>query len=152
MRAATTRRLIRATPERLFQAWTDPIQLMQWWGPAGVECIDAHIDLRVGGSYGIANRLPDGAILWITGTVEAVEPPRYLAYSWHAGPQDGAFERVTVRFEPAGTHTEVLVVHQRIPTDDLRQQHQAGWAGCLDGLERYLHDQSGARRRSQANP
>jgi uncharacterized protein YndB with AHSA1/START domain len=61
------RRTIRATPERLFEAWTEPAQLRRWWGPQDVECLDAQVDLRVGGQYRIANRFPDGRIVWIAG-------------------------------------------------------------------------------------
>jgi uncharacterized protein YndB with AHSA1/START domain len=78
--------------------------------------------------------------LCLTGTFEAIEPPTFLAYTWRVGPDTEAFERVTVRFEAVGKYTEVSVVHQRIPTEGLRRQHQAGWAGCLDGLERYLQE------------
>jgi len=58
------RKTIRASAERLFQAWTDPSQLTQWWGPPGVQCIEAQIDLRMGGRYRIANRLADRNTLW----------------------------------------------------------------------------------------
>ena len=61
------RKTIRAKPERLFAAWTIPAELKLWWGPQGVKCIEAEIDLRRGGRYRIANQLPDGKFLWITG-------------------------------------------------------------------------------------
>jgi uncharacterized protein YndB with AHSA1/START domain len=67
------RKTIRATRERLFDAWTQPIQLRQWWGPEDVECLDAEVDLRVGGRYRIANRFPDGRVVWITGEFELIE-------------------------------------------------------------------------------
>ena len=50
------RKWIRATPERSFDAWTTPLALRKWWGPEGVECTEAEVDLRVGGHYRIANR------------------------------------------------------------------------------------------------
>src|SRR5262249_59705588 len=61
------RRTIRATPERLFDAWTDPAQLVRWWGPKGVVCTHAEIDLCVGGRYRLAHRFPDGGGVWVTG-------------------------------------------------------------------------------------
>jgi hypothetical protein len=39
------RKTIRATAERLFAAWTISDQLKLWWGPQGVKCIDAEVDL-----------------------------------------------------------------------------------------------------------
>jgi uncharacterized protein YndB with AHSA1/START domain len=130
------RRLIRATPERLFELWTEPRHLMHWWGPPGVECSAAEVDLRPGGAYRIANRMPDGSTLWISGVFEAVEPPRRLVYSWRTDPAQPD-ERVTVRFERRGAETEVIVEHERIAGERARQGHEAGWTGCLDGLADY---------------
>ena len=134
----TVRRTIRASPERLFAAWTEAGRLRAWWGPEGVTCIGAEIDLRVGGLYRIGNRLPDGAIIWIVGAFEAVEPPHRLIYSWQLEGGPGGAERVTVLFQPLAAGTEVIVTHERIATPALRDQHEYGWRGCLEGLAGYL--------------
>jgi uncharacterized protein YndB with AHSA1/START domain len=132
------RRTIAATPERLFSAWTDPKQLMSWWGPVGVACIGADVDLRAGGRYRIGNRLPDGKEIWIRGIFEVVERPRLLTYSWALEGIQTEAERVTVRFEARGSATEVIVTHERIASRALREQHAHGWNGCLDGLAEYV--------------
>lgn len=64
------RRTIHASAERLFEAWTQPICLKEWWGPDNVRCVDAEVDLRVGGGYRIANQFPDGKLVWIVGEFE----------------------------------------------------------------------------------
>jgi glutathione S-transferase len=129
---------IRASAERLFNAWTQPDQLKKWWGPVGVKCISAEIDLQVGGCYRIGNELPDGRVIWISGKFELIEEPRKLIYSWRVEGDSGARERVTVCFESQGESTEVVVVHERIPDGPTRAQHEQGWLGCLDGLADYL--------------
>jgi uncharacterized protein YndB with AHSA1/START domain len=136
MLTLVVRKVIRASPERLFAAWTEPAQLRRWWGPAGVECTDAEVDLRVGGGYRIANRFADGRVVWIAGEFEVIEPPRRLVYSWRLEGQPGAAEseRVTVRFDSHEAGTEVVVSHERIATTEDRDQHTAGWEGCLEGL------------------
>src|SRR5947207_13105787 len=101
------RKTIAATPERLFAAWTKPEQLKQWWGPQGVICIAAAVDLRVGGRYRIGNRLPDGRGVWITGEYRVVEPATRLVYSWHSDSTTQVPVIVTVAFQrrpksPAG--------------------------------------------------
>jgi uncharacterized protein YndB with AHSA1/START domain len=133
-----TRRTIRATADRLFEAWTRPADLLRWWGPAGVTCTDARIDLRVGGAYLIANRLPDGTLVRIMGDFEVVEPPHRLVYSWRIDANAGTSERVTVHFEPREDGTDVIVIHERIASADLRDGHERGWQGCLEGLGEYL--------------
>ena len=132
------RKTIRATAEQLFTAWTDPAQLKLWWGPRGVRCTDAEVDLRIGGRYRIANQLPDGKILWITGEYQSIEPPRKLVYTWRLEAQAGNSERVTVEFAPHGDLTEVIVTHELISNEALRDRHEQGWIGCLEGLANYL--------------
>ncbi len=130
------RRLIRAPAARLFAAWTEPDHLLRWWGPRGVTCIGAQVDLRVGGAYRLGNRHLDGRETWIYGHFEEVFPPHRLAYTWCLEGNPRPAERVTVRFEARGGATEVIVVHERIGSETLRVGHAAGWEGCLDGLKR----------------
>jgi uncharacterized protein YndB with AHSA1/START domain len=133
-------RLIDAPAERLFSYWTDPEHLVRWWGPAGLVCDSAAIELRVGGSYRIANRFPDGAILWISGEFEVIAPPHRLVYTWRLVNEDAStragVERVTVTFTPRGSMTEVLVVHERIADPASQAGHERGWIECLEGLAR----------------
>ncbi len=131
------RRRIHATPEKLFAAWTEPEHLVHWWGPEGVACPAAEIDLRVGGAYRIANRFPDGTVVCIAGIFELVEPPRRLIYTWKLESQQALAERVTVCFERLDAATEVTVTHERIADGAARTSHERGWAGCLDSLVRY---------------
>src|SRR5258707_1835723 len=98
------RKTIRAKAERLFAAWTIPAQLKRWWGPQGVKCIEAEVDLRRGGRYRSANQLADGKIVVITGGFEAIEAPRKLVYTWRIEPETERSERVSVRLEPSGEH------------------------------------------------
>lgn len=128
------RRRIPASPARLFAAWTTPAQLEAWWGPRGVRCTHAEVDPRVGGSYRIGNALPDGREVFIVGEFLVFDPPHELVYTWRLEPAGGDPERVTVRFEPRGAETEVVVVHERIGAPRTREEHAGGWEGCLDGL------------------
>jgi len=128
------RRTIRATPQRVFAAWTTPEQLMTWWGPKGVRCPSAEVDLREGGTYRFGNEMPSGDMVWISGEFEVIDRPNKLIYTWSVEPAAAASERVTVRFEAREVGTEVVIVHERITSEAARDQHEHGWNGCLDGL------------------
>jgi uncharacterized protein YndB with AHSA1/START domain len=132
------RKTIRAGAERLFEAWTQPHQLKKWWGPVDVKCIEAQVDLRVGGQFRIGNQLPSGNILWITGEFESIERPHKLIYTWYVEGDSKRPERVTVHFEPVDGATEVMVVHALIPDEPTRARHEQGWLGCLAGLLQYV--------------
>jgi uncharacterized protein YndB with AHSA1/START domain len=131
------RKTIRATAERLFDAWTEPQQLKKWWGPQSVICVDAEVDLRVGGQYRIANQFPDGKVLWISGEFEVIQRPTRLVYTWRLG-GDASPERVDVAFEARGPCTEIIVTHERIPNVTIRDRHEQGWLGCLEGLANFV--------------
>jgi len=128
------RRTIRASAQRLFEAWTTPEQLRQWWGPGPVTCSSAAVDLRVGGRYHIDNQLPDGKVIRIEGEFERIDPPHELVYSWRLSGASTGAERVTVRFTPCAEGTEVAITHERIASEAARIEHEGGWQGCLDGL------------------
>jgi uncharacterized protein YndB with AHSA1/START domain len=132
------RRTIQAPAERLFRAWTEPAQLLAWWGPATARCSGAEVDLRVGGKYRLANTFPDGRVVFIVGAFERISPPRELVYTWRLEGVGEEDERVTVRFLGSGGSTEVVVLHERIATPQMREGHAQGWEGCLDGLARYV--------------
>jgi len=132
------RRLIRAKPERLFAAWTEPAQLKAWFGPRTVTCVEAQVDLRVGGRYRLGNRFADGRLVWISGAFVEIAPPRLIVYTWELEPGPSCIEKVTVRFEPRGGATEVVVLHERIPDMATRDRHGDGWDGCLDGLAAFV--------------
>ena len=138
--ALVVSRVIRASPQRIFEAWTTPEQLLQWWGPQGVTCEHAQLDLRVGGRFSLGNRLPDGGLVVIEGEFLLIERPGKLVYTWSTSPDAPRHERVTVAFEPHALGTEVTVLHERIPDRPTRDAHEHGWLGCLDGLEAMLGD------------
>lgn len=109
---------------------------MHWWGPKGVKCHAAEVELRVGGRYRIGNLMPDASLIWICGEFLEVEADRRLVYSWQLeGVKNHAqIEVVSVDFLACEQGTTVVVHHKMIAGADLRDQHERGWLGCLNGL------------------
>jgi uncharacterized protein YndB with AHSA1/START domain len=128
-------RIIRASREEVFAAWTSAELLPLWWGPGPVSCPEAEIDLRVGGTYRIANREADGSITWITGEFLRVVEAEELVYTWTVSIVPGAPTLVHVAFNPHPEGTELVLTHERFVDPAVRDMHAAGWAGCLDKLE-----------------
>ena len=131
-------RIVHRDAASLFEMWTTPAHLVRWWGPRGVTCIAAEVDLRTGGRYRIGNRLPGNRSVWITGEFERIDAPRLLVYTWRIEANERTNdERVTVRFDAVDGGTRVQVQHARINDAAARRSHVSGWEGCLDGLARY---------------
>ena len=76
---------IGASPERVFQALTDPLQVVQWWGQTGIyRCTKFEVDLRVGGAWRSIGVDGNGSAFEITGQYLEVDPPRLLSSTWVA--------------------------------------------------------------------
>ena len=71
-------RLINAPPSAVFRAWTEPQQVMTWWGPHGMSTPICEIDLRPGGTMRTVMRTADGQEYDHSGTFRTVEEPRRL--------------------------------------------------------------------------
>ena len=76
------RRTIRATRQRVFDAWTKPEELKRWHAPGPLTVALAEMDVRVGGEYRIHMVAPSGEEHRVVGTYREVDPPRRLAYTW----------------------------------------------------------------------
>lgn len=110
-------RLIRARPERVFDAFVQPSDLMAWFGPRAAEVLAADVDPRPGGTYRIEMRRPDGVVVVVTGTYACFERPALLVLSWSVtghGRDAEAPSRVTIRFRAEDAGTQVSIVHERL--------------------------------------
>ncbi len=103
-------RVFDAPRELVFEAWTDPRHVAQWWGPKGFTTTISEMDVRPGGVWRLVMRGPDGTdyknrIVFL----EVVKPER-LVYK-HDPEKDCepvTFE-VTVTFAEQGGKTELVV-------------------------------------------
>lgn len=132
-----------APREKVFRAWTDPEALKMWYGPAGWSTPSAEVDLRVGGGYRIAMKGPDGEEIRLSGTFREVRPPERLVYTWnwekfHFDLGGMGETLVTIEFRERGDATELILTHERFPTAEARDRHDAGWNSTLDCLGEYL--------------
>ena len=137
----TLTRTYAAPREAVFRAWTDPDALKQWFGPTDEFTTPiAEVDLRMGGRYRIGMQSPDQEDLHIVGGVyREIEPPEKLVFtlSWEEGIDVGE-TLVTVEFRDLGGSTEVVLTHERFPSEEARDKHHEGWSGCLDRLPKAL--------------
>jgi uncharacterized protein YndB with AHSA1/START domain len=139
-----------APRELVWDAWTDPDQMAQWWGPRGISTPRKSIvlDLRPGGRMAFdmvddatGQRYPN------TGTVVEVDPPSRIVWS-DDGFADGTGKgTATVTFTAVDAATTTLRVHLVADfTDTVRAGAEQGWGTQLDKLAEFLADQ----RRSES--
>jgi len=134
-------RVLDAPRQLVFKAWTEPEQVARWWGPRGFVTTLCEMDIRPGGAYRVGMRSPQGTHHVRRGVYrEIVEPERVVfTYAWEdAEGRPGHETLVTVTFAEEGTKTK-LTLHQAVfETITARDEHQAGWASCLERFAEYL--------------
>ena len=136
---------IAAPPERVFQALTDPRQLVQWWGDSGMYRVTRmEADVRVGGKWRSDGVGADGKTFYVEGVYREIDPPRLLVYTWHGSYQSGPETLVRLELVNEADGTRVRVRHSGF-AGDVRdaQDHGNGWIRVLGWMEAYLvHNQS----------
>jgi uncharacterized protein YndB with AHSA1/START domain len=109
-REITLTRVFDAPRALVWQVWTDPRHVAQWWGPNGFTNTIHEMDVRPGGVWRLVMHGPDGAdypnkIVYI----EVVEPER-LVYTHGSGQEDDSGQfHVSVTFAEQGRKTEVTM-------------------------------------------
>jgi uncharacterized protein YndB with AHSA1/START domain len=130
--------LIDAPRERVFEAWTDPEQVVQWWGPRGFTTTTHKMEVKPGGVWRFIMHGPDGRDYQNRITYLEVLPPERLVYSHGGGGEDLepiSFE-TTVTFVAEGNRTMVTlrsVFPTREQRDRVVKEH-----GAVEGGEQHL--------------
>ena len=138
-----------ATRALVWQAWTDPAHIMQWWGPQGFGNDACEVELRIGGRFRLEMRAPDGNTYPCVGTYrEIVEPERLvfdsLADDSHpCGAGLPPRSVVTVSFAELNGKT-LLTLHTKFDSSERKQaaadaRFVISWEEGLDRLAKVLH-------------
>jgi uncharacterized protein YndB with AHSA1/START domain/DNA-binding transcriptional ArsR family regulator len=124
---------IKTTPEKLWDAITDPEQRKKY--SFGVE---THSDWLPGSEYKAS--IP-GVVDIAAGKNVEVEPPRLLVQTfdalWSDEVKAQGTTRVTWEIEPVGTSCRLTVTHDQLPAD-ANPELYGGWPMILSGLKTLL--------------
>ena len=134
-------RVYDAPRELVWSAWTEPEQLVQWWGPEGwstpLETVT--MDVRPGGDFRLTSVSGEGAEMPVVGVYrEVVEQERLVLDepaegSWHEGAESA------VTFTDLGDgRTEVVIRATIQTTDEMRQSAEQGMRATFDRLGEHL--------------
>ena len=94
----------------VFEAWTDPKHLSQWWGPNGFTTTTSTFDMRAGGMWRFVMHGPDGRDYENRVTFDEIVKPERIAYH-HGGGDDvePVQFRTIVTFDDLGGKTRVTL-------------------------------------------
>lgn len=145
------RRVVAASQEIAFEAWTSPEHVEQWWCPTETaRCTLCEIDLCIGGHYRLHMDDPgDGTKCEVKGEFREVSPPDRIVYTWNATTHQGEVENtlVTVQFKSLGEDaTEIIIRHSGLPDTPIREGHNEGWRSMLASYAGYVSSTRGNER------
>jgi len=132
-----TSRIVKAPPELVFSAWTEPEHLRNWWGPRRLELVVCELDLTVGGTYRFVHRDADGHEFGFHGEYREIERPSRLVatFVYEGMPDAEAVETTTFESVEGGTMVRSTARH---PSIAARDEHLANGmeSGMTESFER----------------
>lgn len=152
-------RLFDAPHDFVWQCFSKPERMKEWWGPKGVTIVKSKMDFRVGGIYLYGMKNADGNVMWGRMLYRKIAPPERIvfinSFSDEAGgltrhplapnwplqllstytfeKQPGDKTKFTVRWQPFEATPE-----EQAAFDAGHASMTGGWSGTLDQLEAYL--------------
>ena len=152
-------RVLDAPRKLVWQCFTDPERMKEWWGPKGFKVLQAKMDLRPGGTYHYGMQAPDGKAMWGKFTYLEIVPPEKIVFINSFSDEKGGITRhpmaptwplqmlSTFTFEDeSGGKTKFTIRwtpyeatdEERKTFDGAFDSMTMGWGGTLEQLEAYL--------------
>jgi uncharacterized protein YndB with AHSA1/START domain len=152
-------RVFEAPRKQLWQCFTKPEHMRQWWGPKGSTVVASKMDLRVGGTYHGAMRDPAGRVMWAKFVYREIVPPERLVWGHSFSDETGGLTRhplsptwplellttVTFEDEPDGKTKLTLrwsplnaTAEEQKTFDASHDGMTQGWNGSFERLAAYL--------------
>jgi uncharacterized protein YndB with AHSA1/START domain len=149
-----------APRQLVFDCFTKPEHMRNWWGPKGVNIVKSSMDLRVGGTYHYGMQAGDAPVTWGRQVFREITPPSRIVLinsfsdeagglTRHPGAPDWPMEMLsTFTFEETAPGKTTLTIRWE-PMDNATGAERAtflagfasmtmGWTGTLDQLGGYL--------------
>jgi uncharacterized protein YndB with AHSA1/START domain len=123
-------RLVPASPDAVFAAWTDVALLRQWMSPFG--SAEVELSSRVGGALRVVMVDGDTRIEHVGEFLE-IDPPRRLRFTWLSEYTGGRPSLVTVDLTAVGAATRLVLTHEDLPAEVV-DSHAGGWGTMLSRL------------------
>jgi len=147
------RRVFEAPIEQVWKAWSDPDDVMKWWGPTGFSCPLAIMDFREGGTSLVCMQAPQefgGQNFYNTWTYTKIEPQKRIEFIHRFTDQDSRVLDPAQIGIPLGVprevrhvitfnvlddnRTEMNVTEYGYASEQARDLSQLGMEQCLDKM------------------
>ncbi len=143
MNDLTLTRDLDAPCDLVFEVWSQPKHLVNWWGPNDFTLPHCETDFRVGGRYRFCMLSPDGEEHWVTGVYQRISEYDAITFTWIREGVDGkqlCNTVVNLTIEDINGRTRLTLHHTGFDSLAYRDEHIGGWSECLDRLAAYVAD------------
>ena len=141
-RTLTLKRTFNAPVKLVWDAWTQPEHIANWWGPKGMKTKIVEHDFKVGGKWKYTLVMPDGSQFIGEGVYSLIVVLKKIFSSANFKPMTEGVEIQAV-FEEDGEKTNFTfnVIH---PTEEYCKQQEKmgfynGWGSTFDRLENFVN-------------
>ena len=133
-------RVLTATPEKVYKAFTDPDAMAAWLPPYGFVCKVHSMDVKVGGKYKMSfTNFGTGSNHSFGGEYLEIKPNEYLKYSDKFDDPNLPGEMVTtIELKKVLCGTEIIATQEGIPDMIPAEMCYLGWQESLDKLKRLV--------------
>lgn len=136
----TMKRNFKHSKQDVYEAWTNRESLIDWFAPAKEFTTIVHEqELKVGGKYKIEMREPDGTAHVVHGEYVALNPYDQIVFTWEwESDEQEVNSLVTIDLTENNGVTDMLLLHEKLASQESVDLHSEGWTGCLTQLDSYF--------------
>ena len=141
--SVTLHRVIKATPEKVYRAFIDPVAMASWIPPYGFLCVVHSMEPKLGGSYKMSFiNFSTGNAHSFGGKYLDLKPNEFLKYTDKFDDPNLPGEMITsVWLRGAMGVTELKVTQEGIPDAIPAEMCYLGWQESLDKLIKLVEPQ-----------
>ncbi len=137
-RTLTIHKIFNAPVKLVWEAWTKPEHIVQWWAPKGMKLTVVNHDFKVGGKWKFMMPMPDGNEFTSEGKYLEIEPYKKIVTTADFKPMTEGVE-LHVLFEADGNKTNFSFSVVHATEDYCKQQEKMGfyngWGSAFERLE-----------------
>ena len=133
-------RVLRATPERIYRAFTDADAMAKWLPPYGFTCHVSHLDAKVGGTFKMAfTNFTSGNSHAFGGKYLELKPGELIRYTdTFDDPNLPGEMQVTVTLKKVSCGTDMTIVQEGVPNVIPAEACYQGWQESLEQLAKLV--------------
>ncbi len=133
-------RVLKATPEKVYRAFTEPLAIASWLPPYGFLCTVHEMNVQVGGTYKMSfHNFSTGNGHSFGGEYLEVKPNEFLRYiDKFDDPNLPGEMNTSVWFQKVSVGTEIRIMQEGIPPAIPVEMCYLGWQDSLEKLAKLV--------------